>query len=167
MKKQLIYLGATLIFGLTACNENSTNTANNNGDSTKTTTSTTVGRRIANFESRSFVNLKTGKPVKLRYDTVYHYYVDVETNKEPDYYYYDPAAHDTFDYLGRTLNNALIMDNGDYRIDETRIVHDTVMVTAPTTTDTTTISTTTNNANTKTKTKEKDDKTKTKTKTDK
>ena len=133
MKKQLLIFGS-LILGLAACNDNSTpatTTVNTNpGDTTiKTTTSTTTTTTtsihpIANFERRTFVNVKTGKPVKLRIDTVHHYYVDEITNHQPDYYYFDPAAHDTFDYQGRLLNNALIYNNGSYSIDESRLMND-------------------------------------------
>ncbi len=132
MKKQILFLSAAVIFGLAACNDDSkttdstATTTTNPGDTTiKTTTTTTTTMSvhpIANFEHRTFMNVKTGKPVKLRVDTVNHYYVDMVTNQQPDYYYFDPASHDTFDYMGRVLNNALMMDNGSYKIDETRLM---------------------------------------------
>lgn len=135
MKKQFFLMGAAAILALAACNDNATDTTaktdstvtTNPGDTTiqtttTTTTTTKTVRPIANFERRTFYNVKTKKPVKLRMDTVLHYYVDVTTNQQPDYYYYDLAAKDTFDYYGRVLNNALINNNGDYTVDETRIV---------------------------------------------
>jgi len=129
MKKQLFLMGAAAILALAACNDNaSTETTNTDStlaatDSSVTTTTTTrTATPIANFERRTFYNVKTKKPVKLRMDTVLHYYVDVTTNQQPDYYYYDPSAKDTFDYYGRRLNNALMYNNGDYTVDETRIV---------------------------------------------
>lgn len=146
MKKQLILLSTAAIFAFAACNDNSTSTSTATdstkvGDSSVTTTTTTTTKtyhQIPNFEQRTFVNVKTHQPVKLRFDTVYHYYVDVNTNKEPDYYYYDPAAKDTFDYMGRVLNNALINENGNYTIDETRLSSETP--------DTSTMSNSNNNA---------------------
>ncbi|HEV8081837.1 MAG: hypothetical protein H0W12_07305 [Chitinophagaceae bacterium] len=141
MKKQFLFLSATVLIGLSACNDDgkttdTTTTATNPGDTTiKTTTTTTTTMSvhpIANFEHRTFMNIKTGKPVKLRIDTVNHYYVDVVTNKEPDYYYFDPATHDTFDYMGRVLNNAIMMNNGSYTVDETRLMpQDNMQTPAP------------------------------------
>lgn len=178
MKKQLFLMGAAVIFGFAACNDNGTSettktdsTTTNSGDTTiQTTTTTTTTTKtvhpIANFEHRTFYNVKTHKPVKLRMDTVLHYYVDVTTNKEPDYYYYDPAAKDTFDYWGRVLNNAIMMNNGDYTIDETRLSSGTTTepMTTPATTTTVDTSSKMMNNDSKMKMKQKDDKTKIKTK---
>src|SRR5438045_3431958 len=156
MKKQFFLLGAAAIFGFAACNDNGTSTTTNkdttataSGDSAVTTSTTTTTRTaypISNFEHRTFYSVKTHKPVKLRMDTVNHYYVDVSTNQQPDYYYYDPATKDTFDCWGRRLNNALILNNGDYTIDESRLSSEytTPQTTPPTTT--TTVDTSANNA---------------------
>lgn len=171
MKKQVIFIGTAAILALAACNDNGKTTATTTdstmtkpGDTTiQTTTTTTTTTKtvhpITNFERRTFYNVVTKKPVKLRMDTVLHYYVDVTTNQQPDYYYYDPAARDTFDYYGRRLNNALMNANGSYTIDESRITNDM----APTTTTTTDTSMNSTNA-AKTKMKVKDDKTKIKIK---
>lgn len=177
MKKQLFLMGAAAILGFAACNDNGTSnttktdsTTTNPGDTTiQTTTTTTTTTKtvhpIANFEHRTFYNVKTHKPVKLRMDTVLHYYVDISTNKEPDYYYYDPASKDTFDYWGRVLNDALIMNNGDYTIDESRLSSDN---TTPTqSTDTGSMNSASKMNNGKMKMKQKDDKMKIKTKDEK
>ncbi|MEP6616542.1 MAG: hypothetical protein ABJA57_08190 [Ginsengibacter sp.] len=145
MKKQFILLSTAVMFLFTACNdETKTDTTTTNSDSTvvaapdtsnmatTTTVTTTTTTTIPNFDHRSFVSLKTKKPIKLRQDTVTHVYVDMTTNEQP-YYYYDPATHDTFDYKGRMVNNALVMNNGEYTIDETRISN--VPATAPATGD--------------------------------
>ena len=181
MKKQFLLLGAAAIFAFSGCNDNGSSTTTNtdttaattaSGDSAVTTTTTTTTRTaypISNFEHRTFYSVKTHKPVKLRMDTVNHYYVDVTTNQQPDYYYYDPATKDTFDYWGRRLNNALIMNNGDYTIDESKLSSE--YSTPPTTTPTTTTTTTTSDTATanagKMKMKAKDDKTKIKSKDNK
>lgn len=141
MKKQFILLGTAVMFLLAACNDETKTDTTTSTDSTlnkvdtsampattTTTTTTTTTSTIPNFEHRSFVSLKTKKPIKLRQDTVTHVYVDMTTNEQP-YYYYDPAAHDTFDYKGRLVNNALILNNGEYTIDETRLMN--VPTTAP------------------------------------
>ena len=47
-------------------------------------------------------------------------YVDV-TTRQPLSFYYDPVNHDTFDSRGRIVNNALVLTNGSYTIDETKI----------------------------------------------
>ena len=138
MKKHFLLMGTAIIMGFAACNDNaSTDTTNtdssiittNPGDTTISTTTTTTTtktvRPIENFERRTFYSVKTKKPVKLRMDTVYHYYVDASTNQQPDYYYYDPATKDTFDYYGRRLNNALILTDGNYTVDETRLTMQT------------------------------------------
>ena len=180
MKKQFFLMGAAAILGFAACNDNGTSnttktdstTTTNPGDTTiQTTTTTTATTKtvhpIANFEHRTFYNVKTHKPVKLRMDTVYHYYVDVNTNKEPDYYYYDPATKDTFDYWGRVLNNALMMNNGDYTIDETRLSTENTTTTPVQSSDTGTMNSTNKMNNGKMKIKQKDDKIKIKSKDDK
>ncbi len=173
MKKQFFLMGAAVILGLAACNDNGTNsttktdtTATNPGDTTiQTTTTTTTTTKtihpIANFEHRTFYSVATKKPVKLRVDTVNHYYIDVSTNQQPDYYYYDPATHDTFDYYGRRLNNALMNNNGTWTIDESRLSAEDMA--APTTNNKMATDTTMNNSG-KMKMKQKDDVTKTKIK---
>ena len=134
MKKQLLFLGGIILFGIVACNDTAPTTTTTATDSLKTspgdtvvrtttttTTTTKTVHPIANFEHRTFYSVKSHKPVKLRMDTINHYYVDMTSNSQPDYFYYDPATKDTFDYLGRVVNNALIMNNGDYTIDESRL----------------------------------------------
>jgi len=136
MKKQFLLIGAVIMMGFAACNDNGTTDSTTSTDSavttnpgdtiiSTTTTTTTTVRPIENFERRTFYSVKTKKPVKLRMDTVYHYYVDASTNQQPDYYYYDPATKDTFDYYGRRLNNALILTDGNYIVDETRLTMQT------------------------------------------
>lgn len=176
-------MGAAAILALSACNDTGTTTATNSdttkmgmnpGDTTVTTTTTTTTKTfhaIPHFENRTFYNVATHKPVKLRMDTVLHYYVDVVTNKEPDYYYYDPSAKDTFDYYGRRLNNALMNNNGTWTVDETRIMNDDMGTSnGSMSNDNSNMSTDTMskmNNDSKMKMKVKDDKTKMKTKNDK
>jgi hypothetical protein len=69
----------------------------------------------------SYVDLKTGKSLKLRVDTATKYVVDASSN-EPVMYYIDPATNDTFDRRGRLVSRALIRGtNGDYTVVESRI----------------------------------------------
>ena len=125
MKKQFFLLGAAAIFGFAACNDSSTDTttttdsANATSATTSTYTAPTRGVEIANFSNRTFMDVKTNKPIKLRWDTVHYYYVD-EMGNQP-YFYYDPATKDTFDYWGRRLNDYLIYENNEFRIDESRV----------------------------------------------
>ena len=134
MKRQSAFITAITFFALSACNPTTTTTTTPNSDTmhlnagdssmTKTTTTTTTQvtvHQIPNFDRRTFYNVKTHKIVKLKIDTVNHYYMDMSSNSKPDYFYYDPIAHDTFDYQGRVVNNALILNNGDYSLDESRL----------------------------------------------
>jgi hypothetical protein len=133
MKKQFFLLGAAALMGVAACNDSNTNNATTT-DSTVSTTQTNVERKgveIANFAGRTFIDLKTNKPVKLHWDTVHYYYVD-DAGTTP-YYYYDPSTKDTFDYWGRRLNSYLTYSNGDYIVDESRL-SSTDMTTADTAT---------------------------------
>ena len=138
MKKQFFLLGTAAILGFAACNDSGTNNTTTT-DSTTTTTQSNMEKRgtmIADFATRTFMDLKTNKPVKLHWDTVYYYYID-ESGNQP-YYYYDPAAHDTFDYWGRRLNSYLTYSNGDYTVDESRMpAMDMTNTTMDTTTTTT------------------------------
>jgi hypothetical protein len=124
MKKQFFLLGAAAIFGFAACNDSATDSTTTTDSSATTNTMTTTtgptrGTEIANFSTRTFMDVKTNKPVKLRWDTERYYYVD-ESGSQP-YYYYDPSTKDTFDYWGRRLNDYLIYENNDYRVDESRM----------------------------------------------
>lgn len=120
MKKQLILLSALAVIGFTACNDGTTPDATTTDSTTTTTTNVErKGMMIANFDTRTFVDLKTKKPIKLKWNAEKYYYED-ETGNQP-YYYYDPAANDTFDYWGRRLNSYLTYSNGDYMLDETRM----------------------------------------------
>jgi hypothetical protein len=166
MKKQFFLLGAVAIFSFAACNNNGSDTTTttdstanaNTTATTATSTGPTTGTEIANFSSRSFVDLKTKKPIKLKWDAEKHYYTD-ESGNQP-YYYYDPASHDTFDYWGRRLNNYLTYSNGDYTIDESRMSSSDMSTT--TTADTSTTSGATGGSGNM-KIKAKDDKYKEKT----
>ena len=121
MKKHFLLLSAVAFMGFAACNDSGTNNSTTS-DSTTTTTQTNTERRgamIANFDTRTFMDLKTNKPVKLHWDTVHYYYVD-DSGTQP-YYYYDPIAKDTFDYWGRKLNGYITSSNGEYMLDESRM----------------------------------------------
>ena len=170
MKTQIILFSSIIALGFASCNDNATKTNTTtdtaataatmgaNGDTTVKTTTTTTSTTtstsihpIANFEHRTFVSVKTGKKIKLKVDTIHHYYIDVNTNQQPEYYYFDPATHDTFDYRGRILNHALIYNNGTYNVDETRLTDNGSSSDAgmnANTQDNTGTSTSTDNANT-------------------
>lgn len=128
MKKELFALGGILfLLSMSACNS---------GTSTTSTDSTTVTTGSTQSESgnmsaatttvhldpaASYVDLRTGKQVKLRVDTVTKYVVE-ESSNQPIMYYINPSTNDTFDRSGRVVNNALRKgENGDYSIDESRI----------------------------------------------
>lgn len=120
MTKQFFLLGAVVVFGLIACNDSGTDGTTTTDSTTTTTTNVEKkGTQIANFTTRTFMDLKTNKPIVLHWDTTHYYYVD-ESGNQP-YFYYDPASKDTFDYWGRRLNSYLNYSNGEYMVDESRL----------------------------------------------
>jgi hypothetical protein len=171
MKKQFLLIGTAAIIAFSACNDASTDSTTTTDSAaanttTSTTTGPTTGTEIANFSTRSFVDVKTNKPVKLKWDAERRYYTD-ESGNQP-YFYYDHATKDTFDYWGRRLNDYLIYENNDYTVDESR--WSTTNISGTTTGDTTTITTGTGDIKIKagdTKIKAKDGKYKEKTDTSK
>ncbi len=129
MKKYLVIASAILF---AACNDSATETTTSEDSSTNMSSSTTsvpntdmdatvvTTSEQSAFESRSFVNLETGKSITLRRDTVSYKYVDATTNSDAGYYY-DPATNDTFDSRGYIVNNSLTLSNGNYKIDEVKV----------------------------------------------
>ena len=127
MKKSIYAVVAAMaMVGFIACNDSasdtSTDTTTNSG-----TTSEVSGTSTNDMESypdpdpaASYVDLKSGKSVKLRRDTTSRYIVD-ETSSSPVSFYVNPSTNDTFDRSGRVVNNALVNSNGDWTVDESRI----------------------------------------------
>lgn len=130
MKKTVFALGAiALSLLITSCDNGAETTTTTDSSTVTTESAMSAGEGTAASQnitvrldpSVSYVNLKTGKPVKLRVDTVTHYIIDEETS-EPVTYYINPSTNDTFDQRGRLVNRALIRSStGDYTIDESRI----------------------------------------------
>lgn len=67
-----------------------------------------------------YYDLQTRQPIEVAQDENSRQYADVSTHK-PLVFYYDPISLDTFDSRGRLVNNALILTNGDYSLDEAKI----------------------------------------------
>lgn len=119
MKSNLMYLAAAIAVTVSACN--------NAGDSSTVTTmdsssSATIVTDNPNgsIELPTYMDVISNKPVTVMQDTVSRQYVDMDTH-QPLTYYYNPITHDTFDARGRIVNNALVLTNGDYTIDESKI----------------------------------------------
>jgi len=127
MKKIIVPVAALVtMFGMVACNS-STESTETAGDSTSMIgpvdgpTSTESMETYPDPDpSASYVDLKSGKTVKLRRDTASKYIVD-ETTSSPVSYYVNTATSDTFDRSGRVVNNALSNANGEWTVDESRI----------------------------------------------
>lgn len=127
MKKYLV-IASVVLFA--ACNDDAstTTTTTSEDSSTMSTTpavasadtATVVTSTPSAFESRSFVNLETGKAITVRRDTISNNYVDAATNQEVSYYY-DPITKDTFDSRGYILNNSLTLTDGKYKVDEVKV----------------------------------------------
>lgn len=114
MKKQFFLIGSAIIL-FAACNDESSTSTTTDTDSTTTTSTTTSSIETGvtsetNFETRSFMDLKTGTPLTVRRDTVTYKYVDVNSGREVGFYY-DPASSDTFDSRGYILNNSLTINS--------------------------------------------------------
>ncbi len=122
MKKQLLLASATILV-LAACNNGSENTSTNADSVTKTTTTTVTKTTYSKnrLEKAKMVDIKTKKEIVLVYDTVHYYYVDAATKEQPKGYYYDEVSKDTFDYRGYIVNHSLILKDGDYMVDETKL----------------------------------------------
>lgn len=121
MIKKLL-LSGVLLYTI-ACNDTGSETTET--DSSTTTTSTesmATSSSVANFdESASYVSLNTSKPIKVKRDTTRGYIVDYETNEPLNFFFYNPATNDTFDWSGNVVNNYLLLgDDGTYKLDEDR-----------------------------------------------
>ncbi|MCW3109223.1 MAG: hypothetical protein JWQ09_3729 [Segetibacter sp.] len=169
MKTKFFGFGGLFVLLIIAACNNGTSTTNTDSTTISTDTSQATSSSVSSLNqatvhldpSASYVELKTGKPVKLRVDTVTKYIVNEVTN-EPVMYYINPATNDTFDRSGRLVNRALIRNaNGDYSVDETRITVSTDDNSNMTSSDTTEAGAAGGNS----KTKIKDDKFKQKTDT--
>jgi hypothetical protein len=130
MKKNLILIAA--LFFVTACNNSDSETATST-DSLATSaeatenaeTSATGSSSSASLEkfdeSASYVSLTTKKPVRVKKDISRGYIVDYETNEPLNFYFYNPATRDTFDWSGNVVNGYLMRGtDGTYTLDESR-----------------------------------------------
>lgn len=143
-EKAFFLLAAVSIMGLISCSDDSSKTTTtttgtdstaksvaptmdsgsmSTSSTTTTTKTTTTTVTTRNLENRNLMTLKTNKPIKLVYNPEKSYYVDATTNKEPAImYYYDPSTNDTFDYRGYIVNNALMNNNGTWKVNETKLM---------------------------------------------
>jgi hypothetical protein len=129
MKKIFSFLGASVILGLVACNNDSTTTGSN--DSTVTTnTVTSTGDYAAkadsiriNSEAGNYLDAKTGKAVKLKMDASTGQVTNAETG-EPVWRYVDRRnwwvyGGDNWDKLGEARMDS---DHLMYRTDDDKWV---------------------------------------------
>jgi hypothetical protein len=129
MKRSAFVITAIAVACLSACKDGTESTTTTDSTLNSSSTSAT-GSEMSSATSTStinirpdasYVDLKSGKQVKLRVDTTTNYVVNVETN-EPIYYYIDPSTSDTFDRGGQNVSNALIRgSDGNYTVDESRL----------------------------------------------
>lgn len=130
MKKTfLTSVAALAIMGFAACNnektEETTMSDTVNAGGVSDVSGSRVSMRQAPDPNGSYVDLKTGKPVKLKRDDNYGYVVNLETN-EPVEFYVDMNLQDTFyGKTGDVVNNALTRDNaGIYELDDSKVEWD-------------------------------------------
>jgi hypothetical protein len=135
MKKTKIFslLAAALTFGFVACNNDSSTTATTDdttnvtdGTATTGTTTTTNTQDYAaladsfrvNSEAGNYLNPRTGKPMRIKYDTERRAVYD-ETTGEPVWRYVDRRnwwvyGGDNWDTIGRArMQNNRLMYGGD------------------------------------------------------
>jgi hypothetical protein len=127
MIKKLLFV--SVLFYAVACNNSgsettttdSTTLSGTTGENSETASGTsTASSSLASFdESASYISLKTKKPVRVKADATRGYVVDYESNQPLDYYFYNPATRDTFDWSGNVVNGYLVLgDDGTYTLDE-------------------------------------------------
>jgi hypothetical protein len=126
------FIAAVLTLGFVACNNDSTDTATT--DSTTTTTDNTVTTNATtstmkdytamadtfrvNNEAGNYLNPKTGKPIRIKYDTTTQSVVD-ETSGEPVWRYVDRRnwwvyGGENWETIGEAkMQNNKIMYKGD------------------------------------------------------
>ncbi|TDH20038.1 hypothetical protein EXU57_21635 [Segetibacter sp. 3557_3] len=128
MKKTLMAMAAVALLTTVGCGDTATEThSETTSDSMAPSTGAgnTTGTNMETSgdpdPSGTYVDLASGKAVKLKRDSVSHYIVD-ESTSSPVSYYVNTATSDTFDRSGRVVNNALIKDaNNMWSVDESRI----------------------------------------------
>jgi len=129
MKKTVLFTSIAIAAAV-ACNDGSETTTTTDSTTTSTGSNTTSeGADMTTSASgtininpdANYVDLKTGKSVKLRVDTVNHYVVEASSS-QPIYFYIDPSTNDTFDRSGTLVNNALVRGaDGEYTVDQSRL----------------------------------------------
>jgi hypothetical protein len=133
MKKVLMPVCAVALLSIVSCNQSSTSETTADSTTTTTTgsstdagansTTATSGTTTTVDENASYVDLKSGKTIKVKRNQQTGKYINSETN-EPLMYYINPATADTFDVDGRVVNNALVKGAEGYTVDETKISTD-------------------------------------------
>lgn len=130
MKRTKMILALAVLTTLGACSTETTTTQTGSTDTgmnpntpmQTTTTTTTTTRTPVMFTPREnveYVNLKTGKKVRVRVDTVHHYIVDVASNQPVDWLM-EPGTTDTvYGRSMRVANHAIRYNSAnDWMYDE-------------------------------------------------
>ncbi len=110
-------IASLIIIGMPSCYDNNNNTEpyvtktlDSVNDFTIDSSSLIEPPTFVMRPDNTYVDLVTGRKVKVRVDTVSHSIIDVVT-RQPVSFFIDPATKDTFDVKGRRVNNALIRGN--------------------------------------------------------
>ena len=120
MKKQFLFLSAASLLVLGSCNNNPDSDGDVTNDSVAAATTTLQSNASTDTRGIAYYDLQTNSPVEVTQDEKTHQYVEVSTHK-PLTFYYDPVSHDTFDVRGRLVNNALVLTEGKYKVDEAKV----------------------------------------------
>jgi hypothetical protein len=116
MKKLLMLSFAATLLMFTACSDNNSEDTAGTDDSTSLTT--TEMSTAGTGASDAYIDLKTGSTVTK--DEASGRYVDASGN--PVDFYVDVNTRDTiYASTGQNVNNAVIYDNGEWRVDEGKV----------------------------------------------
>lgn len=127
MKKLFLSFAALSLLGFTAC-KNDTTTGESAMDSTAAATEMADNSMTTTTTTRTFdgtyTDLSTGKSVQVRRDDSKGYMVDASTGA-PIEFFVDMNTRDTFyGKTGTVVNNAIMMDEGTYKLDDAKIKWD-------------------------------------------
>ncbi|RYZ78280.1 MAG: hypothetical protein EOP04_30015 [Proteobacteria bacterium] len=117
-KQWMLSLAATALFGFASCDSTNNDGDGDGSDTLSSTSTTTEMTNGTGGMSQNYVDLRSGGTV--RRDDASGRYVD-ESGSPVDFYV-DMNTRDTFYGLtGQVVNNALIHENDNWRVDDSKI----------------------------------------------
>jgi hypothetical protein len=122
--KTILYAAiAVSAIAFTSCGNNKTSNTESSTDTTSSANQSSSSSGNSGSSGASYVDLNTGKTIQISHDDATGITTDIGTGK-PVQFYINPITNDTFDTRGRLVNNALILADGGWEVDETKIKSD-------------------------------------------